>query len=456
MTHLTRRAGTTCLRWLVLPATVTALTIVSARAQDAPKGDERNQFDKYRSGAETRFGPESKALFDKYCKWYAAQINHSDTQRPGAQKGMSAVVEDFAKRTLLLPSGIYPNSPFATTHYSKLKPEQKQFIDEFGKSAVEVIGASALQAGNPIIRINAARMIAEVCRNGYDGAAEVCLKILAKPDESDAVKFYALQGLKNLFSIVPDPVVAPEKTVFQKQNTAELRPLEQRCIQALLDYIFRQPSLKTVDGDAPVNPAAQPDPDAIFYVRREAVRALALVRVQQVKNKGQVVSRPALALLKVARGDGLNPPSVTPQGTDVRAVGERIEAVIGFCNLYPARDRQMNTDYAVYQVGRAMQDIPTLYQPNANVTSTPWVVSVKRLRDALTNWHTRALDMKVDNAKLIKDLIDAVDRDILLPIESAQAANLPNAAAFGQWLQQLGAKSKSLFNNDDKTVVSGP
>ena len=38
-------------------------------------------------------------------------------------------------------------------------------------------------------------------------------------------------------------------------------------------------------------------------VTREAVRALGQVRVQTVKNLGQVDSRPAFVLLKVARND---------------------------------------------------------------------------------------------------------------------------------------------------------
>ena len=103
-----------------------------------------------------------------------------------------------------------------------------------------------------------------------------------------------------------------------------------------------------------------------FYIRREAVRALAWVRVQQAKDKGKVVSQPALALLRIARGDGLNPPSVTPQGSDVRAAGERFEAIIGFCSLVPPRtDRDMNIDYAVYHVGRAIQDLAPLFKVNS-------------------------------------------------------------------------------------------
>ena len=48
---------------------------------------------------------------------------------------------------------------------------------------------------------------------------------------------------------------------------------------------------------------------------------------------------------------GLSPPSATPQGPDVRALGERLEAIIGFCGLIQSRARDMNTDYAAYAAG---------------------------------------------------------------------------------------------------------
>lgn len=448
MTTPTRRAGTLCPRWLILPAAFAALAAVSASAQDAPKQEDRSKLEDLKSGR-APVTADSKAVFDKFSKYYAARLATSDAQRAGADQGGSWLVSDLDKRLLVPPHG----SVYANTFYAKLgngdsqlAERQRKYIDEFGKSAVEALQGPAVNSGNPFVRVNAARMIAEVCRSGYDGAAEACLKILAKQDVDDAAKFYALQGIRNLFAILPDPSI-PEKSIFQKDNTGNLSPLEVRCIQALTDFVFRKPP-------AELDPQ---DVDGIFYVRREAVRGLALVRVQQVKVRGVVQGRPALALLKVARGDGLNPPSNTQQGPDVRSSGERIEAVIGFCTLFPPKsDRDMNLDYAVYQVGRALQDLVPLYQPQSDATSTPWKVSAQRLRDALATWHARSVDMKLQGTNLIKDLMDTAERDVLGPIEAGNQANMPNAASFGQWVQQVAPKSKSLFKSDDKTTVNVP
>jgi hypothetical protein len=442
MTRRTRQTGARCLRWLLLPAAFTALAAPAIRAQDAPPltTQERAAFERFKSGQD-KCGPESKPIFDKSAKYYVGKLNSSEAQRGGAEQGMSYWINDFDKR-LLLPQHNYP---LGHLHYSRLKPEQKQFVDEYGKAAIEALETPALKAGMPIVRINAARMVAEVCRSGYDGAADLCLKILAKPNESDAVKLYALHGLKNLFWIVPETLFL-EKSIFQKDNTGNLSPLEQRSIQALADFIFRKPA-----GDLSADEA-----DAAFYVRREAVRALALVRVQQVKNKNQVVSQPALLLLKVARGDGLTPSSTTQDGPDARSTGERIAAIIGFCNLTVSRDLDMNVDYAVYQVGRAIQDLAPLYQPGSTATSTPWKASAQLIRESLETWSKRAVENKLDNAQLIAALLAAADRDILRPIEEAQATSIPNAANFGEALQGLMPKSKSLFKSDPKSTINVP
>lgn len=440
MIRLTRSAGTQCLRWLVIPATFVVVAALSAVAQDQPNTSDRNQFDKYRSGAEA-VGKDAKPVFDKYAKWYASRLAAADKLPPGADQGFSFWVNDLAKRLQVASH----NTPGEPLFYSRLRPEQRPFVDEFGKACVEAL-EPATQSGSLAIRINAARMISEVCRSGCADAADACLKILAKPDESDAVKLYALEGLRNLFYIVPDPQF-PMKSVFQKDDSGSLTPLEQKSIQALGDFVFRQPA-----GDLSAD-----DVDAQFYVRRAAVRGLALVRVQDVRVKGAVTDQPALKLLKVARGDGLNPKSNTPEGPDYRSSGERIEAIVGFCNLFfPKTHRDFNIDYAVYHVGQAMHDIALLYKPNDAMTSTAWKVSAQKLREGLNTWHDRAAAAKWQDALMIKNLLDAVDLNVLQAIEQAQAGTPPNAAAVREWVQQNKPKSDRLFKNDPKSTISIP
>jgi hypothetical protein len=438
MSRLTRRAGARLLLSFAIAATFMALAAPKSGAQETPNPDDRNMLDKFRAGQAKP--EEAKAACDKFARWFAARLTDQKVRDAVDNQGESLVIRDLGNRLGLLPH----NMPLGNMDYAR-HPDRKPFVDEFGKALVAALQGPVMQNSNYIVRINAARMIAEVGRAGYDGAAESCIAILAKPEESDAVKLYALQALKNLFFIVADRDV-PEKTVFQKNNNGVLPSLEQQSINALIDYIFRQP--------ADLKPEQV---DGILYVRREAVRALALVRVQRVQAKSKAGFGPALALLKVARGDGLNPPSATPNGPDLRALGERIEAIIGFCNLYqPRSERDMNLDYAAYHIGRAIQDLTPLYKFNSRDTSMPWKTQVLWLREALTKWKSMAAEMSLQDAKLISELYDIVDRDFLKPIEQADPASLPNPADLDQWLKKNPPKSTSLFKNDPKSTVGIP
>jgi hypothetical protein len=442
MSHLTRRAGARCLLSFAIAANLIALAAPRSGAQETPNPDERNKFSAFRAGAPVT--PEAKAACEKTARWFAARLTDQKVRDAVDTQGESTVVNDLS-RHLGLPPHNMPRANLDYVRHTERNADRRPFVDEFGKALVAALQGPVSQNSNYIVRINAARMIAELGRAGYDGAAETCIAILAKPEESDAVKLYALQGLKNLFFIVADLDV-PEKTVFQKDNTGTLPALEQRSIKALIDYIFRQP--------ADLKPEQV---DGILYVRREAVRALALVRVQRVKDKGNVVCSPALALLKVARGDGLNPPSATSNGPDLRALGERIEAIIGFCNLYqPRSERDMNIDYAAYHIGRAIQELTPFYKFNSRDTSMPWKTQVLWLREALSKWKTMAAEMSLQDAKLISELYDIVDRDILKPIEEGKEDSQPSPADLDQWLKKNPPKSTSLFKNEPKSTIGVP
>src|SRR5262249_11139821 len=224
-----RRAGTRGPRWLLLTSALFVATGLSAYPPERPKSDEFNRFESYRSGNTPVGDAGSKTIFEKVARYFAGQLSDAGVQKDR----MSQLVQDSNRRLLLPPTNPYP----------RLKDEQKKFVDEYGKALIEALEGPALNDSKPIVRMNAARMAAEVGRMGYDGAAELFLKILAKPKESDAVRLYALQGLHNLFAIAPDAAIAPQKTIFQKKNVAEPTELEGKCIQALIDFITQKREL---------------------------------------------------------------------------------------------------------------------------------------------------------------------------------------------------------------------
>ena len=135
---------------------------------------------------------------------------------------------------------------------------------------------------------------------------------------------------------------------------------------------------------------------------------------------------------------------------------ERIEAIIGFGSLIQSRARDMNTDYAAYHIGRAIQELTPLYKFEARDTSTPWKTQALWLREALTKWKTSAAEMSLPNAKLVSEMLDIVDRDILKPIEESNAAARPDPANLDQWLKANKPKSASLFDKEPTSVIKVP
>jgi hypothetical protein len=435
MKHLSRRAGLVCPRWLVLTSCLIGLTVSAAvTAQEKLerlKPDENSRFDSFRAGSapvivenDKSATAQNQQLVDKQARWLTMRLNEAP------KDAMSALVQEAMRHMLIRAAS-----------YSDLKPEQRQFIDEFGKAMINHLNGLALNSAKAQVRLNAARMASEVGRMGYDGAAELCIKILEKQDENDGIKLWALKGLYNLFAIVPDPKVAPEKTVFQKKNTGVLSPLERKSIQALINFVQRK-----VQFPEDQSPQDRADAEEVIrFVRREAVRALANVRVQTVKtNLNEVESRPALELLKIARRDI---PEPSP------SAAEMTEAIIGFCHLKSDKDYDLQIDYAAYHIGKALYEILRWRIERPTDTSIPWKATANRLSEGLKTWRQHADEMKLKDARLIKDLIDACDAQALKPIEGGVQGNPPNIEPLATWLGNNQPKSESLFGKDKSTVI---
>jgi hypothetical protein len=394
----------------------------SSRDEHKPNRDELVRFDQLRQGSQP-ISTSDKDIFDRVAKYYTGRLLDPNIQKDG----MSQAVRDVEKRLL-------PQNP-----YLRMNPEQRKFVDEFGRAMVAALEPLVLNKSNPIVTINAARMLSEVCQSGYDGAAELCIKILEKENESDGVKLFALQGLKNLFAIEPDKDVQAARTVFQKNNSLQLTPLERRSIQALISFVQRKSPL-------PEN-APEEELNAVRYVRCEAIRALGKVRVQSVKNLGQIEGRPALTLLRASRSDGMNPSTSTK---------ERVEAIVGFCQLLADRDRDMQLDYAVYQIGQAICELGEYRNANNQDTSIPWKVAGERMQEALDRWEVGANDLKLANANFVQGLVAMAKLHVLGPLAAGNQGNAPNVQALRAWLTEqvkIDANA-SLFKSDPTARLS--
>ncbi len=394
-------------------------------AQEQATREERGtKLEEYRNGTKP-IDAEARKLFEKVANYYAAQLVNPDVQRDRINNVVSEVEQKFHK-------------PGIPEEFYRIQGAKRTFNEEFGKSLANVIEPILLKNSKVIARLNAARMLADgPCKGGADAVAETLVKCLENAQETDGVRLWALKGLGNLFALVPEKNF-PNRTVFQKQAVSQLPALEQRSILALIAFIERKNDLQ--------NDMLSEQKDAFNYVRREAIKALGHVRVQAVKNESTVTGRPALTLLKAARRD-LPAPAVS--------IGEQVEAIVGFTQLLPDRDRDLQLDYAVPQIADACADVGQFFIATQGGLDMPWKVTAVRLRDAFDQWYRVNDEQKTAGAIRIRQLADNLQQNLMQPFEQSAAAvapNLPAIRAFAESVRQQ-APTASLFKSDPATTV---
>jgi hypothetical protein len=364
----------------------------------------------------------NRALLAKQAKHIVSQL--TDPKRI-QMDDLARVIEEAILTDLPVPRGA------AIKEYDKYLA----FGKEMGAALVaELEGAT--KHPKIVVRVNAARMLSVVGELGYDKAAELALKIIAKPDESEGVKHWALRTLGNLFAIEPDSA-NKDVTVFTHFKN---RDLENKCIVALCDYITTS---RDVSNMSPGEIAG------LTMIRREAVKALGHVRTPRLKFQGKAIAWPALVLLRVANKDGIVPEP------DMQ---ERVDAVVGFCRLFPViktnADRQVQCDFAADALGKAILDIATVKINNAPDSTIKWKMAGHEIDFALDQWAKNVDDMRLNGTvPAAKDLQKQIKTALLDWLKAGDPSIQPNAVGFRQWLQNNPPKSEVLFADEPKATM---
>jgi hypothetical protein len=297
---------------------------------------------------------------------------------------------------------------------------RKKFNEQMVARLKEVLGNPLL-----IARVNAARALSMVAENGFEDVADALLEILQDSKQSDAVRYWAVHGLRELFRAAhqPEPVLMRNKE------------REEKSIQALIGVIEHK---------GPAMGLPEEIEGARVY-RREAVRALALTRypaLVDVKDK-KVKARPALVLLRVLAEPGRLTPS--PR------LDEQVEAAIGLAKLQAKLSPDYQPDYAAEHIARFIVKLAERYEKEGKKGMEPWKVHAARIGEALEL-------MKIDASKNAKDkeaakyVTEVVSRvaPVLTNIEKGTTAN---AASLSNWVNSTPAKSAMLFRGAADTAI---
>jgi hypothetical protein len=304
-------------------------------------GADTDRFNKLRDGsrpivegAETE---KNRELIAKAARWYAFRHTLPDVYENKLDDNLKLfnVLKQANVQLLLKDTG----------EKKEIKPEQEPFLKEYSKEFINCLREVLAKNPTLVVRVNTARLLAAVATAGQEEVADTCLDLINDPQENGGVKLWAFRALKELFaqgtpgkSIVNDPA------------------REKNCILA---------------------DASAEEAEGHRYVRREAVRALALTRYPIVPGAPPGSGQTALTLLRVMRKEGLTPTS---------SLGEQTEAALGLCHMQAQLTPAYQPDYAGRHVGDFLVDFLSQYNAQraaAVGTGFPFRTSAARLSDGL-------------------------------------------------------------------------
>lgn len=422
--HLSRTLlGAVCLGAGLLVVTIRP---ESVRAQKAGKADDKRLpaepfrgadkavFDQLRDGKIDYANPH-KAILEKAARSYVYRLTHQEVQELSTKSsGMGTISEIVNTCCSMIPDVRRP-----AAGDSARTDRQRRFVQEFGRALVSAC-EDVLKTREPIARINAARILARLGDTGFEEFVDPLTRVVEDKEQLDAVKLYALRGLKESFVSV-EKFKDPER--------------EARAIQAIIAFLHR-PAPETSSGE---------EMRAFHYVRREAVAALAKCRQPAVELNKKVVSQPALELLRVVTREGFEPRTAP-------ILSERVEAAVGVGLMQTKRyEKFYNPDYAAQHTGYFLIEFVNKYhadrQKQQPIPDEPWKIHAARLRQAV-------LSMRDENSKN-KYIVEVVRRaeSVLEQVEQSKAVSIQ---PFRNWLEANPPPSKSLYKNDDKATVKLP
>jgi hypothetical protein len=332
-------------------------------AAEKLKSADNSRYNDLRSGrvAFSADAAENRRVLELAAQWYVNRLTWGQYRDGTPENGNTSKLSELVREAIRQ----------VPEYRSKreLEPNQQMFVDEFSKQLVTQIKA-VLKSKWPISQINAAMILAHLGRVGFEEAADTMVEIINDPKQIDAVKLYALRGLKELFGL------QRQERPFQFKN----REREVRSIQALLKFL-----------DRTANPteSSPAEVEAFRWVRREAIMALGETRYPALldKNKKEMADGlTAWQLLRICCKDGFQPDPSKAGFRPEPSLAERVEAAISVCRLDPKLAPGFQVDYVVHSLGFVVRDFVVRYNEDYKETkgkSFVWRYDALRLAAAL-------------------------------------------------------------------------
>jgi hypothetical protein len=352
-------------------------------------------------------------VFDRAARFFVYRLTDPKHQFPppgaSSKQNMYELIQEFFQ--------FLPDLKKLSSDPTKAD-NQRKYIKEFSTRIGGYV-LKLLDSPDMIARVNGVILLSRLGESGQEELADTMCKIIEDKNQGDAVKLYALRGLRNVFD-------NPLEDAF-KGDAGEERQLH--CLRTLIDFLNRKPAAG----------ATEEEQAGFQYVRREAVRALGAARVPVIEKRRVKVSIPALSLLRVAAAAGLEPPP---------SLTERVEAAVGLCRLRTKNANRYQPAVAAYYIGRVVVDVATQYDKDRG---NPPTLDYKHYASTLDEALVELKSLAGGKVKYVDDMI-ARARPVLKGILTDGApAQLP----LKDWLDNNSWDGKELFTGDAETSIKG-
>ncbi len=345
------------------------------------------------------------------------------------------------------------------------------FAREFGKAAVKAIDDVLAKGPQPIVRMNAVRMLAAVAKSGAPAATERLAKLLAEKDKTLPVEslYFALKGAENAIAAFDPARAAANQKWVSKDTYHQLVTLVDEVVrkvpQSVIDktYLPDQPNTGTLTTDpkaAPKPAALTPEQvDTVQAFRLQAIRALGKVKTDVVTDaKGGGTVRTLLTLARVAANDAGVVPAPSQR--------EVAESLIGMANATPV-DRELDLDAQVLAVAMArgvslfVSDKAAGGAGEGGPASSHWKLYGTKLKSAFEAWDRAIPKSRLDQGSksLLTEFSKLAVTQVFDPLSKMNESGVANGLkkeAVDEWLakKQGELKANALYKNSDATKLT--
>lgn len=447
---------------------------LKAARLESPEGGDPAKFGQMRNGNINLETPSADQLtiLDVKARQLIFPVTHFEyyTATEAVNAELTPRTED--KTVAKLVSDLRAQLVIVSPGDNTIAAPRLHFAREFGAAAVRAIDEVLGKGPQPVVRMNAVRLLAVVAESGAPAATKKVIELLKEKENGLSVEvlYYALKGAEQAIAMY-DPARSAEA---QKWVTKDTYFALVSVVDDIVQKVPASVALNTYQpdragtGTLTTDPKTAPKPApstltaeqvaTVQAFRLQAIRALAKVKTDVViDSQGNNKRRPAYTLARVAVSDTTIVPPPSPR--------EIIEAVGGLATAAPT-DPELDPLVLGVVMARGVSDFVTDKAAGGVGEAGPqaqhWKLTGARMKVAFQAWDVSVGKSKLDKdgKTLLRELAQLAITQVFDPLSKQSETGVVNGLrkdALDEWLTKRlqDVKAMQLYKDTDRSGASG-